>query len=106
MSKPKSVSDYPDEPEGARGYERGKAYFLKTVTDYYVGVCINVTPTEIILDQAAWVPDTGDLAEFLKGANPRNCEPFPDGMACIVTRGVITAGAPWPHKLLRTVIRT
>jgi hypothetical protein len=40
-------------------YTLGRLYFIRTVTFYYIGRLIAVTPLELVLDQCSWVADTG-----------------------------------------------
>ena len=40
-------------------YQVGKPYFIRSVTMYYTGMLVAVTPQELVLDQAAWISHTG-----------------------------------------------
>lgn len=60
-------------------WEIGKQYFIRTVTHYNVGRLVAVTDTDLILDNAAWVADTGRFADALKSGDFKEIEPFPAG---------------------------
>jgi len=58
-----------------------------------------------VLEDAAWVADTGRFSEFLaKGPLNSNCEiePFPEGKIIIGRLSIIDAVC-WTHGLLRQV---
>ena len=44
-------------------FEVGKAYLIRTVTFYYTGKLSRITSKELILEDAAWIPDTGRFNE-------------------------------------------
>lgn len=74
----------------------GQSYFFMTVTHYYVGTVREVSATHAIIDNAAWVADTGRLSDCLKTGEVKECEPVLDGWM-VPLMG--TAVGPWPHKL-------
>lgn len=43
----------------AHPYQIDKAYFIRTVTRYYIGKLVAVYPQELVFEQAVWVADTG-----------------------------------------------
>ena len=67
----------------------GQSYFLRTVTHYFIGRLIWVGEKEIVLEDAAWVADTGRFNEFIAGKNANEVEPFLKGSRVIVGRGAI-----------------
>ena len=85
----------PDHP-----YEIGAAYLVRTVTHYYTGRLKAVTAGELVLGEAAWIPDTGRFSGALATGELREAEPYPD--VAIVSRGAIVDVAPWAHPLPRT----
>ena len=66
----------------------GKAYLIRTVTMIQTGRLVVVTPQELVLEDAAWIADTGRFADALKTGNFNEVEPFPDGQV-IVGRGAV-----------------
>lgn len=76
--------------------EVGKCYFIRTVTDYWVGRLAAIQgPFAFTLKESSWIPDTGRLSEFMK-------EGKAEGMA-VEPVGEVTCQwlsyLPWPHPL-------
>ena len=69
-------------------WELGKVYLIRTVTMIDTGRLVLVTPQELVLEDAAWIADTGRFADALKKAEFGEVEPFPDGRV-IVGRGAV-----------------
>ena len=63
----------------------GKQYLIRAVTHYYTGRLVAITDTDLVLEDAAWVPDTGRFHDCLKNGTFNEVEPFVD--RCIVFRG-------------------
>src|SRR6185369_836883 len=61
----------------------GKAYLIRTVTMIDTGVLVAVTPTELVLEEAAWIADTGRFSDAIAKAEFDEVEPFPDGPVII-----------------------
>jgi hypothetical protein len=80
-------------------FEVGKAYFIRSVTMYYTGRITRITDTDIVLDEAAWIADTGRFATALKTGVFNEIEPFIDPV--IVQRGSIVDTTAWNHPLPR-----
>lgn len=80
----------------------GKNIIIRTVTMIQVGKLVGVTPHELVLEDAAWVADTGRFSECLATGNVNECEPFPVGQV-IVGRGAVIDACEWRHPLLRVV---
>jgi hypothetical protein len=77
---PKCAQDHP--------WVIGKAYLIRTVTMIQTGRLVAVTPQELVLEDAAWIADTGRFANVLKTGKFNEVEPFPDGPV-IVGRGAV-----------------
>ena len=69
-------------------YEIGGMYLIRTVTMFDTGRIVAVTPTEIVLEDAAWIADTGRFSDAVKAVNFSEVEPFPDGKV-IINRGAV-----------------
>ena len=69
--------------------EIGQSYFIRTVTNYFTGRLIWVGEKEIVLEDAAWIAETGRFNEFVAGKTVSEVEPFPKGSRVIVGRGSI-----------------
>lgn len=66
----------------------GAPYLIRTVTHIQTGRVVMVTPQEIVLEEAAWIADTGRFADAIKKAEFNEVEPFPSGQV-IVGRGAV-----------------
>lgn len=80
-------------------FKIGTKYLIRTVTMTYTGTVTEVTGTDVKLDQAAWVADTGRFAKALETGTLSEVEPYPDG--CAVSRAAIVDFSPWNHPLPR-----
>ena len=80
-------------------WQIGKNYVIRTVTMIQVGKLVNVTDNELVLEDAAWVADTGRFADFIKDGKVDEVEPFIDRV--IVGRHSIIDSTIWRHELLR-----
>lgn len=69
----------------------GKIYLIRTVTMIQTGVLIAVTPQELVLEDAAWIADTGRFSDALASATFNEVEPFPDGPVIVGRGGLIDA---------------
>ena len=69
-------------------YEIGKHYQIRTVTMIYTGRVLSVGPQELVIDDAAWIADTGRFTQATATQDYNEVEPFPDGPV-IVGRGAI-----------------
>lgn len=94
-----SLNDIRDLVVGSKSHslQIGQAYLIRTVTMYYTGRVVAITDSDIILEDAAWIADTGRFADCLRTGNFNEVEPFPNGT--IVSRGAIVDCTSWPHPL-------
>ncbi|MDD5189429.1 MAG: hypothetical protein PHE50_00120 [Dehalococcoidales bacterium] len=72
--------------ETGNPFRIGKYYLIRTVTMIITGKVVRVLPSEIVLEEGAWIADTGRFSDALKSANFNEVEPFPSGEV-IVGRG-------------------
>lgn len=68
-------------------FEIGKNYIVRTVTMIYTGKLVDVGPTELVLVDAAWIPETDRFMQFVADGKVKACEPYPDGRRVIIGRG-------------------
>lgn len=68
-------------------FKIGANYFIRTVTHHHTGRLVQVTQTELVLEDAAWIADDGRFADALKTCEFAEVEPFPKGRRVIVGRG-------------------
>ncbi len=82
--------------------ETGKSVFIRTVTNYYTGrIAANPPKGFVLLEEAAWIADTGRFSAALKSGTLSEIEPFPGAVA--VSLGAIVDISPWDHELPRAV---
>jgi len=84
----------------APGWKIGSAYLIRTVTMIQTGRLVAVTEHELILEDAAWIADTGRFSDALRGGGFLEVEPFPDGEV-IVGRGAVIDACAVPFSLPR-----
>lgn len=81
-------------------YKVGKAYFIRTVTNYYTGRLIKVTAQELVLEDAAWIADTGRFSAALESGDFSEVEPYP-AQEVIIGRSAIIDATLWDKTLPR-----
>ena len=86
-------------PNCNTSFEIGKCYLLRTVTYFYTGRITSITDTDIVLEDAAWIADTGRFHDALKTGIFHEVEPFVDHV--IVLRGTIVDATVWKFDLPR-----
>ena len=69
-------------------FKIGEVYLIRTVTMIDTGRVVEVNENEVVLEDAAWIADTGRFADALLSAEFSEVEPFPDGEV-IIGRGSI-----------------
>ena len=72
-------------------WQIGKNYLVRTVTMIDTGRLVEVTDHELVLEDAAWIADTGRFADALASSSFSEVEPFPDGQVIIGRGSVIDA---------------
>ena len=72
-------------------WEIGKNYLIRTVTMIDTGRLVAVTPQELVIEDAAWIADTGRFADAVKAIAFSEVEPFPEGRVIIGRGSVIDA---------------
>lgn len=80
----------------------GQCYFIRTVTMHLTGRLVDVTEQELVLEDAAWIADSGRFSQAMKTGVLDEVEPFPGGKL-IVGRGAIVDAWAWPHTPPREV---
>ena len=79
----------------------GEAVLIRTVTFYYTGRIVAITDADIVLEDAAWIADTGRFSSALNTGVLGEVEPYPHGVT--VFRSCVLDVSPWGHKLPRDV---
>jgi hypothetical protein len=62
----------------SHSFEVGKNYFIQTVTHYFSGRLVAVTDTDLVLEDAAWIADTGRFSDAMQAREKLSeVEPLP-----------------------------
>ena len=72
-------------------FEIGKKYLIRTVTMIQTGMVKSIRGKFLVLEQAAWIADTGRFSDALAKAEFNEVEPFPAGRIIINRSCVIDA---------------
>jgi hypothetical protein len=83
----------------SHSFEIGKAYLIRTVTTYFTGRVVDVTDSDVLLEDAAWIADTGRFANSLADGTLSEVEPYPGRVA--VCRGAMVDFSEWKFQLPR-----
>ena len=81
----------PTAPGNDAHWKIGKIYLIRTVTMALSGRLVGVTPQELVLEDAAWIADTGRFSDGLVASEFSEVEPFPDGQVIVGRGGLIDA---------------
>lgn len=83
------VAPSPTHSGDSSAWEIGASYLIRTVTMTNTGRLVAVTNQELVLEDAAWIADTGRWANAVVTNDFSEVEPFPAGARVIVGRGAI-----------------
>ena len=83
------------------GLFEGENVFIRTVIFFYTGRLCSYDDKFIVLEDAAWIADTGFWAEALTTGKLNEVEPYPDGKI-LVSLGTVVDISLWTHDLPRT----
>lgn len=72
-------------------WEIGANYLIRTVTMIDTGRLVAVTAQELVLEDAAWIADTGRFADAVEKAEFGEVEPFPAGHIILGRGSIIDA---------------
>lgn len=70
-------------------FEIGRNYIVRTVTMIYTGKLIEVGPTELVMTDVSWIPETARYAQFVADGEVNECEPYPAGLRVVIGRGAL-----------------
>ena len=80
-------------------FQIGSAYFIRTVTYFATGRVKAIVGQFLVLDEAAWIADTGRFSDAIAKGVMNEVEPVEVDM--FVNISSITDAFPWGHKLPR-----
>lgn len=75
----------------AHPFQIGKGYFIRTITHHFTGRLIAVYPSELVIEDAAWIADDGRFKDAVAEGKFNEVEPFPDGPVVIGRNSIIDA---------------
>jgi len=79
-------------------YKHGEQYLIRTVTHYYTGRLVEVHEKELVLEDAAWIADTGRYMDALETGKLNEVEPIKNSK-CIIGRGAVIDCVVWTKTL-------
>jgi hypothetical protein len=79
------------QPTDNSAWELSKIYLIRTVTMIDTGRLVAVTDHELVLEDAAWIADTGRFTQAVEKAEFGEVEPFPTGRVIIGRGSIIDA---------------
>lgn len=78
--------------------EAGQQYLFLTLTYYWTGRIVQLSPTEVVIDQAAQVFDIGELEQALAKGEVALCQVLP-GEVRVTLRRENTTAIQWKGAL-------
>ena len=91
IGEAKALASMFSTPQNDSAWDIGSIYLIRTVTMIDTGRLVGITPQELILEDAAWIADTGRFSDALKSCTFGEVEPFPDGRVIVGRGGIIDA---------------
>ena len=83
-------------------YDVGKNYIVRTVTMIYTGKLVEVGSQELVLVDAAWIPETERYSQFVESGAVKECEPYPSGRRVLIGRGSVCDAVVLEKELPRS----
>ena len=81
-------------------FEVGQSYFIRTVTYHLTGRVNAIVDGFLVLEDAAWIADSGRFSTAIKTGELNEVEPVEKAL---VNMSSITDAFLWKHALPRTV---
>lgn len=82
-------------------FEIGGAYFIRTVTYFATGRVKSIVGQFLVLEEAAWIADTGRFSTAMAKGIMDEVEPIEGEM--FINTNSITDAFPWKHSLPKEV---
>ena len=77
------------EPTPESPWEIGASYIIRTVTFHYTGRLVSACNQWLVLEDVAWIADSGRWAQAVESGNYKEVEPWPKGARVIIGAGAI-----------------
>lgn len=94
--KKSDVTNLPTIETNTAPFSIGTAYIIRTVTHTYTGRLTWISATELVLEDAAWIADSGRWMNAIKDGELNEVEPMG---TVIVGRGALVDATVWTHPL-------
>lgn len=98
MFSPKTTNNIVEKSSGSF-FKTGEKYFIRTVTMYYTGRLIDQNENELLLENVAWIADTGRFSDALKSGRFDEVEPYPQNTKVIIPIGCILDASIFEKEL-------
>lgn len=79
----------------------GETVFIRTYTYHYTGRVVLHSSDWIVLEDAAWVAESGRWGEAMVEGKLDEVEVYPDGRQVFICMSSIVEVTQWPHGLPR-----
>jgi hypothetical protein len=73
-------------------FKVGDALLIRTVTHYYTGRLVTWDALTIVIEEAAWIADTGRYSAAMATGTVNECEALPEGPFAIGRGAIVDAG--------------
>ena len=83
-------------------YPVDKNVIVRTVTMIYTGKLVEVTDSDLVLDDCSWIPETDRYMQFVENGSVNECEPYPSGLLVYINRGALLDMCELRSKLPRS----
>ncbi len=77
----------------------GTSYLIRTVTMIYTGKLVKIYPNELVIVNAAWIPETQRWADSVAKGVFKEVEPYPPKTEVILMKGAILDASPVQWEL-------
>ena len=97
VGQARELSSLFGQSQSTHPWKVGTAYLIRTVTNYWTGRLVAVHSDTLVLEDAAWVADTGRFHQALASGTLSEVEPV--CLPVFIGRGSIVDATEWPFKL-------
>ncbi len=85
--------------ESKHFFRIGENYFIRTVTNYYTGILVDVSDKEILLKNCSWIASTGRFSDAINEGVLDEVEPYQIESEVVIGRLAIIDACVWKHEL-------
>lgn len=99
MAAKKKAATAKKAAKGGSPLRVGESVVIRTVTYHYIGRVTSLDATEIVLEDASWLADSGRWGQALATGTVMEVEPYPRPVS--IARAAVVDVTSWPHALPR-----